>query len=557
MTTDKAFATYLLNLEDESFFAVYRNYLGPVKTPYNKHDLMQELQDFLVRPTTGDRIRELLTHRDVILLSAIAVLGTPTEEQLYRFLSGEFEYSTFQATLLNHTDRLLIIDGPHPASVRLNPLLEPALSPLELGVHHLVIGAPLERETGEDAPSPPWLTPVFLAAMYAFLREHQELFTRNGTLRKRTATELNDRFGVDSSEGAGFLRFVLTTCETLGLLTRAEEGDTITLRPESWEAFAEIPERWIRVLLWAAPLTSTVERTYEYAELLFQAIGSIPADRSFSLGEIVRLLQLSGNGLSLPIDRDTVDRLTRVGVFRQISTSDETALEDSPTRYALNPLLLPTVDTPPTTGSVRVQANMEIGIPPGAPFTEAFTVARMTRLHRFDTVPTFTLTEDSVADARRDGLADPLAALADVTADLPQNVRFLLKRWETRSRAVRMMQGLVVTAEEEEAAILRNSEEFTRLLREELAPGVFLLPAEEDRAVEKLLNRMDIGATPTVETAVPVDIDVPEYDRYLLRYQQPALRPTPAVAFSGTVEPAGGADGTAAQTRRTDQASGT
>src|SRR6056297_2562346 len=105
MKTDKDFATYLLNLEDESFFAVYRNYLGPVTTPYNKHYHIQELQDFLVRPATQDRIRNLLTHRDIVLLSAVTVLGAPSEEQLYRFLSGEFEYRTFQATLLNHTDR--------------------------------------------------------------------------------------------------------------------------------------------------------------------------------------------------------------------------------------------------------------------------------------------------------------------------------------------------------------------------------------------------------------------------------------------------------------------
>ncbi|MDA3951993.1 MAG: hypothetical protein PF508_22485, partial [Spirochaeta sp.] len=441
MKTDREFATYLLNLEDESFFAVYRNYLGPVKTPYNKHDLMQDLQDFLIRPATGDQIRELLTRRDTILLSAVSVLGSPSEEQLYRFLSGEFEYSTFQATLLNHTDRLLLIDGPQPASVRLNPLLEPALAPLELGVHHLVVGAPLQPQGTDDAATAPWLTPVFVAAMYSFLRENQDLFTRNGALRKRAATELTDRFGVDSSEGAGYLRFILMICETLGLLTRTDEGETILLRPESWEAFAELPERWIRVLLWAAPLTSTVERTYEYAELLFQAVGSIPADRSFTLGEMIRLLQLSGNGLSLPIDRDTVEQLTRVGVFRRVAAIDDT--DDSSPRYALNPLIAPTVDAPPVTGSVRVQANMEIGIPPGAPFTEAFIVARMTRLHRFDTVPTFTLTEDSVADARRDGLDDPLEALSGITADLPQNVRFLLKRWETRSRAVRLMQGLI------------------------------------------------------------------------------------------------------------------
>ncbi|MFW6228540.1 MAG: hypothetical protein ACOC2V_03690, partial [Alkalispirochaeta sp.] len=68
MTATAEFAAYLLSLEDDSFFAVYRNYLGSVRTPYNKHEMIQRLTDFFSRPDTGAAVRDLLTREDLTVL---------------------------------------------------------------------------------------------------------------------------------------------------------------------------------------------------------------------------------------------------------------------------------------------------------------------------------------------------------------------------------------------------------------------------------------------------------------------------------------------------------
>ncbi|MFP4151922.1 MAG: hypothetical protein ACLFSV_03705, partial [Alkalispirochaeta sp.] len=76
-------------------------------------------------------------------------------------------------------------------------------------------------------------------------------------------------------------------------------------------------------------------------------------------------------------------------------------------------------------------------------------------------------------------------------------------------------------------ALLNASSEFHELLQEELAPGVFLLKEEAADRVERFLGRMDLGSAPTVERSTTVDVDVPEYERYLARHRQPALPAVP------------------------------
>ena len=54
------FKSTLLTLGDDAFFELIRNYLGPIKTPFNKHDLIAQLMAFLRRDEIQDRIVSLI-----------------------------------------------------------------------------------------------------------------------------------------------------------------------------------------------------------------------------------------------------------------------------------------------------------------------------------------------------------------------------------------------------------------------------------------------------------------------------------------------------------------
>ncbi|MFO8043711.1 MAG: hypothetical protein R6U25_10950, partial [Alkalispirochaeta sp.] len=245
--------------------------------------------------------------------------------------------------------------------------------------------------------------------------------------------------------------------------------------------------------------------------------------REFTLGEVVRLMQLTGNGMALPIDRDTVFRLVEIGVLVAREDEDD---PQSP-RFQLNPSVA-TITSGDYSGSgeIRVQANMEISLPPAVTYAHALTVAQIGELIRYDVVPSFRLTDASIAAARRDGLDRPLERLTDMAGELPQNVRFLIQRWQERAGAVRLVRGLLLIAGAEESTILQGSEEFMRLMREEPAPGVFLMH-DEPRQLERLLGKLELGTATMVEGQRPVDVDVPEYARIFNKYQQPTLTAAP------------------------------
>ncbi len=532
MASMDRFSRYLLGLDDESFFALVRNYLGPIKTPYNKHDLIGGLREFYTRPETQARIVDVLDATDRMFLSGIHILSRPDDERLFRFLGDGLDYAAFHERLLNLKDRLLVIGGHPEGALTINPVVADALNP-EIGIRHLIVGAPIEPADALVTPAMSWLSPILVLALYSFLRTHSDLFTQTGTMRKKAARELETRFGrlFADADGTLRLRSALVALETLGLIGR-EEGKT-TIRQDSWDELARLPDRWIQALLWAALLASSVERTFDYAQILLEMAETMPAEYSYSVTEIVRLLQLSGNGFSLPIGRDTVERLYEAGYLRRLDGRRHDEVEDVAAgdeqqdieeRFGLNP----TVTTAVRNESygdhrIRIQANMEVTVTPGARFVDALVVARVATLSRFDVVAEFSLNEASVASARREMHSDALSDLERVAGELPQNVRFLLSRWQTRSRAVRLLSGVVVVAEEEEAAILNRSTEFRGLLREELAPGVFLVDRDALRTVERLLEKLDLVSAATVEGHRPVDVDIPDFLRLHQHYQQPLL----------------------------------
>ena len=521
-TTDRLMQ-YLLELNDESFFSLYRNYRGPIQTPYNKHDLITELRDFLARPDTLDRITAVLDAADRIVLSAVDLLDSPDVAVLHRFLDGELEPSALRDRILNLKDRLLLIEGTGPGTLQLNPVATERLRAAGLGAHTLVAGTEIPAHARMDAAGPPWLTIPFVTALYSFLRDSGDLFTRTGSIRKRASNGLEAQFGTLLSDEAGAvrLRTAVVALETLGLARREEER--VHLRPESWEELATVPDRWIQALLWGAVLTSSVERAFEYAELMLQFSERVTPTREFTLGEVVRLMQLTGNGMALPIDRDTVFRLVEVGVL--VAREDEN--DPQSPRFQLNPSVA-TITSSDYSGSgeIRVQANMEVSLPPGVTYAHALTVAQIGELIRYDVVPSFRLTDASIAAARRDGLDRPLERLTEMAGELPQNVRFLIQRWQERAGAVRLVRGVLLIAGAEESTILQGSEEFMRLMREEPAPGVFLMH-DEPRQLERLLGKLELGTSTMVEGQRPVDVDVPEYERIFSRYRQPSLAASP------------------------------
>jgi hypothetical protein len=119
----------LLTSGTEALLGAVRNYIGPVKTPYDKRDLVGLLEAFLRRAETRSSLFALLDSLDVRILGTSLLLGPVPEQALRDIFSGELPLFELGVKISNLLDRLLLfryqVGGKRLIAV--NPLLEDEL----------------------------------------------------------------------------------------------------------------------------------------------------------------------------------------------------------------------------------------------------------------------------------------------------------------------------------------------------------------------------------------------------------------------------------------------
>jgi len=98
----------LLSAESELLLGAARNYLGPVKTPYDKRDIVARLRAFLSRAETRRAVLELLDGLDARILASLFLLGPLPEAELRSLFEGELPLFDLGVRLANLQDRLLV-----------------------------------------------------------------------------------------------------------------------------------------------------------------------------------------------------------------------------------------------------------------------------------------------------------------------------------------------------------------------------------------------------------------------------------------------------------------
>ncbi|HUX22896.1 MAG TPA: hypothetical protein VMW69_16790, partial [Spirochaetia bacterium] len=178
----------LLKLPDGVFFDIMRNYLGELKTPFNKHSLIEELSSFLRSRETQARILRHIDETDSRLLTSVQILEQPSVERLFTFFEGSMTYLELHYLLLNLQERLLVFIGNESHSQRL--FLNPLLSAL---LRREVIDPDLlfpSRAVGPLKTQLPWPSESLLLSLFSYLSSMPDLLKSDGDLKKRALEEI-------------------------------------------------------------------------------------------------------------------------------------------------------------------------------------------------------------------------------------------------------------------------------------------------------------------------------------------------------------------------------
>lgn len=282
----------LTRLPDNLFFELIRMYLGEIKTPYNKQNLIERLGAFLHKEQVQQNILLLLSPTDCQLLSAIFYLENPTHSLLARFFSDTFSTAQLRENLMNLEERLLIfrntsnlLPKEEPAFF-LNPILETIL---QQRLHpSLLLPLPQEFQNQVEDKPLPQLSAHLLATFFSFAKEYQDLCRQDGTLKKRAIQRLSQIFPFPFTEDIVlFFQTLIISLKNLSLL----KEDTKGFEPDfqRWTAFSQLPAHLQRAYLAAAACGRDTKANLQKKAGIFLSMVNLCPPEGFTQDAFLRL----------------------------------------------------------------------------------------------------------------------------------------------------------------------------------------------------------------------------------------------------------------------------
>lgn len=282
----------LTRLPDNLFFELMRMYLGEIKTPYNKQNLIERLGAFLHKEQVQKKLLLLLSPTDCQLLSAILYLEHPTHKLLAQFFADSFSPVQLQESLMNLEERLLVfrntsnlLPKEQPAFF-LNPILEDSL---RQRLHpSLLLPLPQEFQNQVEGKPLPQLSANLLAAFYSFAREYPDLCRQDGTLKKRAIQRLSQIFPFRFTEDVTlFFQTLIIGLKNLSLLKENSKG----LEPDlqRWTAFAQLSAHAQEAYLTAAACGRDTRANLQKKAGIFLSMTNLCPPEGFTQDTFLRL----------------------------------------------------------------------------------------------------------------------------------------------------------------------------------------------------------------------------------------------------------------------------
>lgn len=500
----EAWRAALLSGSTRFLIEAARNYLGPLKTPYNKHDLVSRLEAFMRRPDTVEALRELLDEDDRKALAALSVFGPRTEDELAAILASDGDDGTMFAArerVATLRERLCtyrtgvgpdaVVDIAPPFAALIASLADPA---------SLFGGRP-------SASSPPvaWLDAEVACAFAGVLAREAKAFGRAGALglraRKRIFSLLPelDRRAEPGPGGATRDRADVLVQAFRGSGFLQGDDEATIFDGAAFRAAAEAGDR------------ALVDRLLAGLALAEGAFRSPVPDPSAAAAFCGAFLEAAAPGTAMT--RDGTERLAMAAALRSgVAVSARAfvgamlaagACGRGAAGIAAAPRTVPDAAHGP---ELTLEASMELRAMPGAGAAALCLAAFVGRLEKRDRTWTLRVDRASVTAAFETGLdaRDIIARLEAVTGRaVPQGAAFNLEAWERERKSLRVYRGATIVASGQARLLLAAVPAFAELGLECIAEGAWFVPEERLEAVLEAFGRAGLPA-PAMHGAPPI-----------------------------------------------------
>ncbi|MCR5761777.1 MAG: helicase-associated domain-containing protein [Treponema sp.] len=489
-------------MPDLQFFDIIRMYLGEVKTPYNKQNLLEELSSFLRKEENQLSFVRLLCNIDLKLLAAVRYIPHVSQDKLESYccsmFGGRFSKLSLSEHLANLMQRLLVYEFTNSEDgkkeLRLNPVLEEALLPL-LPVELLLPPPSVKIERKYDQAK---LNPNFLGSFISYIFMHSDLCKADGSIKKRNASELSDIFGY--SDIAVFELLIKAFCN-LNLIHQAEKNIDVDWKRLS--AFSELPEMYQYAYLCASSCGHFSRTTmHANAQLLYDTLNAVPyggyerqsvINLSFlikenssndSIGKGGRFAQLMARAEGSSSDMTTelvmesmIDACVEFGLLRSYASDSAEVL------YVPDSILKRKMSETVGKNLLSIDAGYVVTVLPGLTLYEYLPLIKFLSIRHYDTALEFEISKRSVMKSFDAGMTPSLIEeqlQAYSSYPVPQNIRVSLEDWNNSYSSASLYHGYVLKVSKENITKTLNDRMLSRYIVAEIAEGVFLLNFAND-----------------------------------------------------------------------------
>jgi hypothetical protein len=480
----------VMTMPDNSFFELLRCVFGKIKTPFNKQQLLNDLEMFLLREDIQKTIAAYIDETDAKIIAAVALFDEPATGELESFFSGELSFVQLHDIIVNLEERFILYRFKEEDTSRLalNPVLESVLAPVAENISALF---PAAAVTG-TASSLPEITPPtvlndrILAGILSFVSQWEPFYRAEGVIRKQVVEAAKNTFPCLDFE------LVTGSLQVLGLLYA--DGDRLVPDKKRFSDFGSAAGNGLSArerMEYCAAAMLICNEIKNHAEILpplFRSrirditnfthgfLDSLDAKLLYTDKTLVRLAEVlkARTGASVTAGA-LLETLEKTGLVVTVSPQQKrlgVIVQNAAEKQN------PSTDDPSIDGKcIAVDSSFSILVYPEINYDDVIELAAFLKIKEAGAVVRFELDKNSAIRAFDNNIsADKIIELLKRLSGCKIDDSFIwnLKDWEKRHEEVSLKKGVILTLAEDRR-YLAETIPLARLIDETLAPGVYIL----------------------------------------------------------------------------------
>ena len=507
----------LSGMENQQFFSLIHLYLGEVKTPYNKQNLIEQLSSFIRKEENQNLIFNLLSENEILILNAIHFIQNCSQEKLSTFFSGTFSFAYLYESLINLEERLLIykkIDSDNKTHCyKINPIIEKKLlSVLKLSA--LLPNPQIEiSQTKIIDKNNFQITPLLLGAVYSLVNLNPDLCKIDGTFKKKIQNNFSNIFS--SISDSSFIIQIINACKNLSLFIQTE--NSLEINKSKWNSFSKLSFREQYIYLTISNNSKLTQSDLQKKATLLCAILDNIGSEGFTKKILYRCAYLINEKLSCDnFSYSSTSRLSFILNNEKNSTStnfsnDIFSIIDNAINFGI---LVHTsndiYDEPIYTisnnftfeqeqinqkGLLNIDAGFSATILPGMNLISILEIIEFMELTRFDTILQMEITKKSCIKSF-DAKENPKSICEKINKfsshEIPQHLIVSVEDWHENYMSAQIYFGYVLTVTESKQVLIENNPEISPHIKQILAPGVYLLDFNSKEQVQTAIEKSQL-----------------------------------------------------------------